>query len=153
MARTNDVGDGAEQLEFRLGVVIKRAEQALMAEKSQALRSFGLTVPQYAAMMTLAASGGTSGATIARECMVTPQTMSTILANLEQKGLIEREVSHLHAKVLVSKLTRTGRGLVKKADVAALQVERRLAAEFSPQERELFRDLLERAAKVLSGKE
>ena len=39
---------------FRLGLVLKRAEQALMAEKSRVLRAFGLTVPQYAALSTLA---------------------------------------------------------------------------------------------------
>ncbi|MEY9877220.1 DNA-binding MarR family transcriptional regulator [Streptacidiphilus sp. MAP12-33] len=145
--------EGFDQLNLRLGQVIKRAEQALITEKSKALRQFGLTVPQYAALMILARSGGASGATVARECMVTPQTMSTILNNLEQKGLIERETSHLHAKVLVAKLSRSGRALTRKADKAALEVEQRLSSEFSETEESQLRELLERAVKALGGQD
>ena len=129
----------------RLGHVIKRTEQALIAEKSRALREVGLTVPQYAALLTLSTSTGMSGAGVARECMVTPQTMSTILANLEQKGLIEREPSPLHTKVLVAGLTPDGRALTAQADALALEVEGRLAREFSDEEQAQLRGLLERA--------
>lgn len=134
----------------RPGHAIKRAEQALMSQKSEALRPFDLTVPQYAALMVLYFSPGASGAQLARACVVTPQTMATVLANLESKGLIERTPSSVHHKVLVTKLTRTGRALVKKADVQAKAVEDRVAAAFSPQEQELLRELLERAVKALS---
>ena len=123
----------------RPGHAIKRAEQALMSQKSEALRPFDLTVPQYAALMVLYFSPGASGAQLARACVVTPQTMATVLANLEEdKGLIEHTPSSVHHKVLVTKLTRTSRALVKKADVQAKAVEDRVAAAFSPQEQELL---------------
>ena len=38
----------AEDTGLRLGLHIKSAEQAMMAAKTEALRSFGLTVAQYA---------------------------------------------------------------------------------------------------------
>lgn len=47
--------------EERLGLDIKRAEQALIAAKQAAVRPAGLTVPQYAALLALAASPGISG--------------------------------------------------------------------------------------------
>lgn len=45
----------------RLGHVIKRAEQALIARKTRVLRAFDLTVPQYAALLLLSGTDGMSG--------------------------------------------------------------------------------------------
>ncbi|MFE4311963.1 MarR family winged helix-turn-helix transcriptional regulator [Streptomyces sp. NPDC056891] len=137
----------------RLGHTIKRAEQALIGRKTEALREFGLTVPQYAVLMLLSVSDGMSAAQLARECMVTPQTMATVLANLEKADLVVREPSELHQKVVVNRATRAGRAVVKKADKAALRVEGALGAEFTPEERARFEEYLERAVAVLGSLE
>jgi DNA-binding MarR family transcriptional regulator len=139
------------EIAFRLGHAIKRAEQALMAEKSGALREFDLTVPQYSALLVLSYKPGASGAQLARSCVVTPQTMATVLSNLEAKGLIEREPSTVHQRVLVTRLTRTGHSLLKRADARARVIEERLSEAFEPAEREQLRELLERAIKALNG--
>ena len=68
---------------LRLGNGIKRVEHLLMGEKARALRDFELTVPQYATLATLAQSPGQSAAQLARAALVSPQTMATILSNLE----------------------------------------------------------------------
>ncbi|MFD7744730.1 MarR family winged helix-turn-helix transcriptional regulator [Streptomyces sp. NPDC059698] len=134
----------------RLGNTIKRAEQALIARKTQAMRQFDLTVPQYSVLLLLSLfPSGMSAAQLARESMVTPQTMSTVLANLEKHGLMEREPSPLHQKVIVNKLTRAGRAVLKKADKEAVRVEDGLRAEYTPEEFEQFEDFLERAIKKL----
>ncbi|ARF77958.1 MarR family winged helix-turn-helix transcriptional regulator [Kitasatospora aureofaciens] len=106
-------------------------------------------MPQYVTLLVLQQSSGMSGAQLARECMVTPQTMTTILTNLENKGLITRETSSVHQKVLVAKLTRTGRALAKKADTLARGVEQRLADAFDDTEQAQLRELLERSAAAL----
>ena len=139
-------------MEGRLGLVIKRAEQALIARKTAALREFGLTVPQYAALLLLTSGDGTgmSAAQLARESLVTPQTMATVLTNLEAKGLIERGQSPLHQKVVVNRVTPAGAALLKDADVAALDVENRLAAAFTDIERRQFAAWLERAIDSLA---
>jgi DNA-binding MarR family transcriptional regulator len=151
----NTTGAAGLQAEIhsRLGHFIKRAEQALMTEKSDALREFELTVPQYAALLALSYTPSASGAQLARICVVTPQTMATVLANLESKGLIEREPSSIHQRVLVTRLTRTGRALVKRADQKARAVEERLGAAFSEVERDQLRGLLERAIAALHDRE
>ncbi len=133
----------------RLGHSIKRAEQALIREKTRALRDVGLSVPQYTALFTLAGSPGLSGAQLARRCMVTPQSMASLLLTLEAKGLIIREQSDVHAKVFQSRLTPTGLALLRRADALALAVEQRLADVFSPGELEEFRSLLERSVAIL----
>jgi DNA-binding MarR family transcriptional regulator len=135
----------------RLGHVIKLAEQALTSVKANALREFELTVPQYSAMVALSFVPGASGAQLARICAVTPQTMATVLANLETKSLIQRSPSSVHQKVLVTKLTRSGQALVRKADAKAKAIEDRLAQEFDAAERETLAALLERAIDALTG--
>ncbi|PRX20049.1 DNA-binding MarR family transcriptional regulator [Actinoplanes italicus] len=138
-------------MDDRLGLVIKRAEQALIARKTAVLREFGLTVPQYAALLLLSANDGMSAAQLARESLVTPQTMATVLTNLEAKGLIARDPSPLHQKVVVNRVTPAGAALLEKADAAALRVERSLAAAYTGTEREQLAALLERAITTLQS--
>ncbi|WP_020662506.1 MarR family winged helix-turn-helix transcriptional regulator [Amycolatopsis benzoatilytica] len=138
----------AESLETRLGTYLKRAEQALMAEKNRVLKPFGLSVPQYAALHALSMSP-LSGAQLARVCCVTPQSMASMLGTLESKKLIERTPSDVHAQVLVARLTRSGHAVFRKADAAALAVEARLSAAFEPDEEKALRELLQRAVRTL----
>ncbi|GAB2743255.1 MarR family winged helix-turn-helix transcriptional regulator [Kitasatospora kifunensis] len=130
--------------EERLGLHIKRAEQAVMAAKADALRGSGLSVPQYAALAVLAENPGISGAALARACLVTPQAMAALLKNLQEIGLIERSVHPWHQKMLETRLTPDGLEAVRIADVQALEFEGRLAIEFTPAERETLRALLAR---------
>lgn len=141
--------DPVEPPSGRLGHVIKRVEQALISRKTQVLRAYDLTVPQYTTLLLLSRADGMSAAQLARDTLVTPPTMATVLTNLESKGLVERQPSLLHQKVLVAKATRAGRAAVKKADLAALRVEKQLADAFEPDELALYRDFLERTVKVL----
>jgi len=135
-----------QELSSRLGYYIKRAEQALMAEKTRVLRVHGLTVAQYSALMTLRYVPESSAAQLSRACAVTPQTMATILGNLEQKGLISREPSPMHLRVLSTRITPAGAVIAGQADEAAKNVERKLGLNFSDTEIHLLKRLLDRAA-------
>ncbi|MFD0573170.1 MarR family winged helix-turn-helix transcriptional regulator [Kitasatospora gansuensis] len=74
-----------------------------------------------------------------------------MLANLEAKGLIERQQSEVHGKVMLSRLSETGRALVDEADTRAVGVESALWSAFDPAEREQFRSMLLRAVAALQG--
>jgi DNA-binding MarR family transcriptional regulator len=136
----------------RVGHAIKRAEQALITAKSMVLRDFNLTVPQYTVLLAVSYLPGSSGAQLARVCEVTPQTMTTVLSNLENKGLITRTQSSVHQKVLVTALTQSGRTMLKKADARERSVEHRLDLAFDPAERAMFVELLERAIQALTDR-
>jgi DNA-binding MarR family transcriptional regulator len=133
----------------RLGNLVKRAEQVVAAGKTAVLRDLDLTVPQYSALLTLGEHPGISGANLARRCMVTPQTMATMLANLETRGLVERRRSEDHGQVLVSRLTRSGQALLRKADERAVELEQRMADAFSDTERDDLRQYVERLIAAL----
>lgn len=148
-ATENSVGAAFEN---RLGHLIKRAEQALILGKNQALSPTGLTVPQYSALLVLSAASaasGLTGAELARRCLVTPQTMATVLANLKAKGLVERERSEVHSQVLIASLTVGGRRALRKADALALELEGRLSSNYTEAELEQLQKLLERAIEAL----
>ena len=136
----------AEDTRVRLGLHIKAAEQAMMAAKTEALRSFGITVAQYAAMLSLYYVPEQSSAQLARAAAVTPQTMATVIAKLEQKRLVTRHPSSDHAKVLIASLTPEGEALVLHADESARRIERCMAKE-----REQLTEMLERVTAVLRG--
>ncbi|MBE1584925.1 MarR family winged helix-turn-helix transcriptional regulator [Nonomuraea angiospora] len=134
----------------RLGLDIKRAEQALIAAKQAAVRPAGLTVPQYATLFALADSPGISGAALARACLVTPQAMTVVLKNLEERGFIERSPHPWHRNILETRLTETGRAALKAADERAVVIERAIAGEFNALERKQLRGLLTRCAEAIA---
>ncbi|WP_067544517.1 MarR family winged helix-turn-helix transcriptional regulator [Nocardia crassostreae] len=135
----------------RLGAYLKRAEQALQAAKLAAVKPAGVTVPQYAALLVLSENPGISAAELARQCCVTPPTMNTVLANLRDRGLIERTPHAWHRNVLETRLTDAGAAVLRDADSRAVPVERALAAEFTAKERKALMDMLERAVAVLDS--
>ncbi|WP_238846946.1 MarR family winged helix-turn-helix transcriptional regulator [Nocardia arthritidis] len=135
----------------RIGSFIKRAERSLQTAKTSALKPAGVTVPQYAALLYLTENPGISAAALARLCGVTPPTMNTILANLQDRGLIERTPHAWHRNVLETRLTEAGRAVMADADARAIRVERALAAEFTDAERVALEDLLIRCADLLDS--
>ncbi|MEQ4717794.1 MarR family transcriptional regulator [Nonomuraea sp. B19D2] len=135
----------------RLGLHIKRVEQELMAAKHAALRPLGLTVPQYVALYTLAEHPGISAAALARACLVTPQTIATVLTNLETKALITRRPHPWHRKVAEVQLTDEGHRVLRQADAEAVAIERELADGYTPKERAQLIELLARASSRLAG--
>ncbi|WP_237223954.1 MarR family winged helix-turn-helix transcriptional regulator [Rothia nasisuis] len=143
----------ARDLDARLGTYVKRAEQAIIAEKSVALREYDLSIAQYATLMTLYYMPGQSAAQLARIAAVTPQTMANILSKLEDKHLIDRIPSTVHSRVNVITLTAAGEALALRADEGARKVEQRIRDEFTPEESAQLRDLLRRLTTALRGKE
>ncbi|MEU0572725.1 MarR family transcriptional regulator [Nonomuraea sp. NPDC005983] len=135
--------------EERLGLDIKRVEQELMAAKQLAVRPAGLTVPQYAALFALSGSPGISAAALARACLVTPQAMTVVLRNLEERGLVERTPHPWHRNVLETRLTDAGRTALDAADQRAVTVEREIAEALTPGERETLRSLLGRCEEAI----
>lgn len=139
--------------EDRLGLDIKRAEQALMSMKSAALKSADLTVAQYAALMALQDNPGMSAAALARACLVTPQAMTSVLKTLHERGLVDRTTHPWHQHILETRLTDAGREAVSRGDKAAVKIERRVAAAFTAAERDQLRALLARAVTAIRDEE
>ncbi|MFD3683388.1 MarR family winged helix-turn-helix transcriptional regulator [Nocardiopsis sp. NPDC058631] len=135
-------------MDQRIGHHLKRAEQELISAKHAVLRQFNLSVPQYTVLLVLSEEPGASGAILARRCLVTPQTMSSVLATLSRRELIERKPHPLHSHILETRLSPSGRDLLARADEVAIRVETRLSEAFTSEEESEFVRLLGRCAEV-----
>ncbi|WP_433722375.1 MarR family winged helix-turn-helix transcriptional regulator [Nocardia sp. CA-129566] len=128
---------------------IRRAEQALMGHHEAVLRGYGLTMTQYTVLLTLSRDDAMSGAQLARATGVTQQSMATVLTGMQNKGLIDRAPSPMHAKVLITTLTPSGRDLLDRAYQEVIVLERALTDRFTPDEHKLFCEFLDRATATL----
>jgi DNA-binding MarR family transcriptional regulator len=130
--------------EPRLGMLVKRAEQAMIRAKSVALKFVGLTPAQYVALVELDQQPGITAATLARACLVTPQAMMILLKTMEQQGLISRSPHPRHPNVLELHMTDVGREALQAAHERVDPIEQRVFELFSARDLVLFRGLLSR---------
>lgn len=128
----------------RLGVDVKSTEVAFMSAKADVLRPLGLSVAQYAVLLTLRDHPGISGAGIARACLVTPQASAATLKTLQDKGLVVRARDDWNRGSLPARLSADGERVIDHADAAASGVEQRMHDALSAEERTMLRDLLAR---------
>jgi DNA-binding MarR family transcriptional regulator len=142
VARKPSIRASSEQ--ERLGMLVKRAEQAMVRAKSAALKSVGLTPSQYVALFELEQQSGITAAMLARACLVTPQAMMILLKTMEQQGLITRSSHPRHLNVLELHITEVGREALYAARERVDPIERRVFGAFSQKDTAIFRELLSR---------
>jgi DNA-binding MarR family transcriptional regulator len=144
--------DAARQRELnaRVSTLLRRASAVMEQRKSRSVAPFGLSLNQYVAMLWLRCNPRASNARLARWCDITPQAASALVSALQQRGLVVRDVSAAHGRLLEISLTRRGIRVLDQADRAATEVEQLYAAEFADDELKLFRDLLERSTTTLT---
>jgi DNA-binding MarR family transcriptional regulator len=130
--------------EPRLGMLVKRAEQAMIRAKGAALKFVGLTAAQYVALVELDQQPGITAATLARACLVTPQAMMILLKTMEQQGLTARSSHPRHPNVLELRMTEVGREALAAARERVNPIEQAVLGSFSAKELVVFRELLSR---------
>jgi DNA-binding MarR family transcriptional regulator len=130
--------------EPRFGMLVKRAEQAMIRTKSVALKLVGLTLAQYVALVELEQQPGITAATLARACLVTPQAMMILLKTMDQQGLITRLVHPRHPNVVELHMTDVGREALREARDRIDPIEQGVFDAFSTKELAAFRAFLSR---------
>lgn len=134
----------ASMLSFHL----KRAEQALSARKFVGIKELDLTYPQCTALGFLTGGVAKSCTQLAREALVTSQTMTGIMKNLEIKGLVERHASPDHGRVMLFSLTPAGAERAAAARAYAEGVEHGLCEAMSQEDYAQLAKLLDRVAEL-----
>jgi DNA-binding MarR family transcriptional regulator len=143
-SRRRPVAPGAAAEEPRLGMLVKRAEQAMVRTKSVALKMVGLTPAQYVALVELEQQPGITAATLARTCLVTPQAMMILLKTMDQQGLITRSAHPRHPNVLELHMTDVGREALREGRARVDPIEQRVFKAFSAKDLAAFREFLSR---------
>ncbi len=115
-------------MEPRLSYVIGRLDRVLRRRLGAAVEPAGLTLSAYTALSVLRAQDGLSNAQLARRSLITPQSMSEVLAGLIEKGYVRRRVEPGRGRVIGIELTAPGRRALARCDRAVDGVEREMLA-------------------------
>ena len=135
-------GRPAPDVEPRLSYVIGRLDRVLRRRLSAAVEPAGLTLPAYTALSVLRAQDGLSNARLARRSLVTPQSMSEVLALLSEQGYVRRLAQPGHGRVIRIEITRAGSRALERCDRAVDEVEREMLADLDADEAASLRDVL-----------
>ena len=134
-----DVGEGKRGEAGYFGYLLRQAGAAHRLRMERVLADLGITPPQFVVLTMLGAYPGISGADLARLSVLTPQTVSVIVANLERSGAIVRRPHAVHGRIQQIDVTEAGRALLKQCRARVKKLEARMTAGFSPEEEQVIR--------------
>jgi DNA-binding MarR family transcriptional regulator len=133
----------------RLSYVIGRLERVLRRRLAAAVEPAGLTLPAYTALSVLRAEDGLSNAQLARRSLVTPQSMSEVLALLVDQGYVRRRAEPGHGRVIRTELTKAGSRALERCDRAVDIVEEEMLGDLDVDEVASLRGVLVRCGRAL----
>ena len=120
--------------EPRVSYLVGRLDRALRRRLDEVLEPAGLSVRQYTTLSVLRARSGLSNAQLARRSLMTPQSMSEVLAALSARGLVSR-VPEPHGRVMRTELTPGGAELLDSCDRAVDGLEEQMLTELPAAQR------------------
>jgi DNA-binding MarR family transcriptional regulator len=106
--------------------LLKEILQGYRAVLEDELQPYGITASQLRMLWAIQSNPDASGAEIARECLVTPQSGQATLMRLEESGWIKRHHSAKNDRVLVAELTSSGKKILLKAREIAEQLDKKM---------------------------
>jgi DNA-binding MarR family transcriptional regulator len=141
------VGEGKRGEKGHIGYLLRQAYAAHRILMEGALEHTGATMPQFLVLTMLAAYPHASGADLARLSLLTPQTMSVIVGNLERDGAVSRRPHAEHGRIQVIEITEAGRELLARCKAAVAGVEASLLAGLSSTDERTIRRWLVQIAR------
>jgi len=140
------VGEGKRGEHGYMGYLLRQAQIAHRQDMERALAETGLTLPQFSVLTMLAAYPGASGADLARLSLLTPQTVSVIVANLERLGAVVRRAHAEHGRIQHIDVTPVGKQWLARCRALVKHVDDALRADLSPADEAVIRRWLVRVA-------
>ena len=141
-----EAGEGKRGEDGYLGYLLRQAANAYRYRVEQALSDLQLTQPQFAVMTMLGAYPGHSSADLARLALLTPQTMSVIVANLLKMGLVDRRAHQVHGRIQKLELTDRGKDVLQAAKARVYGMENAMIATLSKDDEAVVRRWLVKVA-------
>jgi DNA-binding MarR family transcriptional regulator len=116
-------------------VQLRRTFQRVRGRLDSELAGTGLTTPQYTVLALLEGDRELSSSDLARESLVTAQTMNVLVTGLEACGLVVRSPHPDHGRILLVSLTPAGGAALIRGIKLASRVEAEVLAALSGAER------------------
>jgi DNA-binding MarR family transcriptional regulator len=151
MIMPTNMGEGFRGPDGRVGYLLRQAHQAFRAAAQAELAALGLTFPQYSVLSVADAEPGLSGAELARDTMLTPQTTNEIITVLVGAELLERRPDKRDKRLRRLHPTAAGRKLVARARPIVHGVEQRMTSSLSAAEETRLRRSLSACAGNLTA--
>ena len=145
------IGEGFRGSDGRVGYLLRQANQAFRAAAQADLAPLGLTFPQYSVLSVADAEPGLSGAELARDSMLTPQTANEIISLLAAAGLLERRPDAGDRRLRRMAVTEAGLDLLSRARPAVHAVEQRMTSSLSAADQAALRGWLTDCARNLTS--
>jgi DNA-binding MarR family transcriptional regulator len=142
------IGEGKRGETGHLGYLLRQAAGGFRLSLERALADFDVTSPQFVVMTMIGAYPGASNADLARLAMLTPQTLSTIIANLLRAGVVSRQPHAVHGRIQQLQLTESGTKLLAKCRARVANLEAELEADLTPAEEQILRRWLVKVALI-----
>ena len=136
-----------------VGYLVKRLQHRLRQVLERTLAAQGVDVGFAAlfALHTLNARPGRSGAQLARDCFVSPQTMSSLLRHMEADRWVTREPHPENARIDSWRLSRQGREMLARAEAVLGPLDRHLDAALTAREQQQLRRCVQKLTASLDG--
>lgn len=116
-------GEGKRGEAGHIGYLLRQAQAIHRLRMERALADLEVTPPQFAVLTMLHAYPGISNADVARLSLLTPQTVSVIVANLEKMGGIARRPHSIHGRIQHLDVTKAGRKLLSRCRERVQKIE------------------------------
>jgi len=137
-----EVGEGKRGEQGYFGYLLRQAAAAYRRRVERSMTDLGVTQPQFAVLTMLANYPGVSNADLARLAVLTPQTVSVIIANLERAGYLVRRPHEVHGRIQHIDLNENGKRQLAECRKRVQDLERHLADNLSPDEAAVIRKWL-----------
>jgi DNA-binding MarR family transcriptional regulator len=124
---------------FRLSVTSNLVSETI-ASTYQAL--FGLTIPEWRLIAVIAEDEGVTQQQVGRRTRMDKVTVSRATIALVDRGLVERRPHASDRRSQSLHLTKNGRDLYAAVAPKALELERRIFADFDPRDVAAFGEML-----------
>ncbi|MBR0551357.1 MarR family winged helix-turn-helix transcriptional regulator [Stakelama marina] len=135
-------------LPYRLSIASNRVSNVI-ATAYQAM--FGLKIPEWRLVAVLAEGEGMSQQALGVMTRMDKVTVSRAAIGLVERGLVKREPNPHDQRSHLLRLTRSGEELYEQVAPKALELERRIFAEFEEKEIGQLRSMLERLEDAAAG--
>ncbi|MFZ6754942.1 MarR family winged helix-turn-helix transcriptional regulator [Undibacterium sp. Dicai25W] len=127
-------GEGKRGEQGYFGYLLRQATTAYRARMEKALAKLKITPPQFSVLTMIAAYEGVSNADLARLSLLTPQTVSVIVNNLEKSGAITRRAHAVHGRIQQLQITTLGQETLAQCNSYVKEVEQELSMSLTEEE-------------------
>ena len=139
-------GEGKRGPEGHIAYLLRQAAAVQRLRMERTLADLDVTPAQFVILTLLKAYPGISNADLARLALLTPQTVSVIVANIEKRALVGRLPHAVHGRILHLIITPAGQALLAKCRQRVDALEGALVASLAPGEERIIRQWLVKVA-------